>query len=321
MKIAIDFDDVVVDTMKAFLNEWNKGRTIWSPRYLHRKNITNWNLPSLLGVPVETVKMIYDERINYSRVEFIDGAVEAILKLRDTGHQVVILSANDRYRDIRDALNRGGLQNVPLKAGEKHKAGYCRDKGIDVLVEDRPSYLKGAVTVGVHAIRFIQPWNNMGEAWGSSADVNPGLKHNARNWGDVTRIIYDMSLGKTLATLEMVKGPRLFGKQVPPLKSVDIDGPKIGDVVANEYGAKQTKIAGDYTLLPPLALKEVAIVLEEGAAKYGVGNWEKLSIDEVLNHVYAHLIEYGQKANTEDLSHAACRILMALQLQIEQEDK
>ena len=93
--------------------------------------------------------------------------------------------------------------------------------------------------------------------------------------------------------------------------------PSADEVVTNAAGAKQSKIDGRFDLLPALAVKEVAVVLAEGEAKYGKDNWKGLSIDEINNHVYNHLLDYQQDANTEDLSHAACRILMALQLHLE----
>lgn len=324
MKIAVDFDDVIVDTMELFIEEWNRKYHLPFAPYLKRNQIYTWNLPRQLGCEPSVVRGVY-EVLDYSNVRTFEAAVAFINKLRDDGHSVIVLSSNPRFEDLRNWMSSHGLQRVALKAGIGNKAGWLRDNDYDILIDDRPTYLKGATTVGAHAIRFLQPWNKSMErdGWG-----NTDWDHSAITWDDVYKVIQEIIVIRLaekvsklrrgeLPNLDVVSKVQTGGVNFGQGNDVKIGTPVVGQVVANKHGAKQTKIAGDYTLLPPLAVKEVAIVLEEGAAKYGVGNWEKLSIDEILNHVYAHLIEYGQEANTDDLSHAACRILMALQLHIE----
>lgn len=87
--------------------------------------------------------------------------------------------------------------------------------------------------------------------------------------------------------------------------------------VTNAAGGKQSDVGVRMDLVPPKALLQVAQVLKHGAEKYGEKNWESLSIPEILNHVLVHLYGYLD-GNTEDdhLGHAACRILMALELDL-----
>ena len=310
MNIAIDFDDVIVDTISEFIGLWNRRKSIWAPSYLTRNAITNWHLPSILKVPDERIRELFDA-IDYDRAAFMSGAVEGILKLKDDGHFVTVLTANKRYRDIRDALNSAGLQSVNLAHGVGNKAGYCRDNDIDVLVEDRPSYLKGAVTVCVHAIRFVQPWNRFAFA----THGNSEYAHTAGSWGMVLEIIGNLAKKKLVA--EIASLTLQSEAQVIKVAKQSVED----EVITNANGAKQSKINGRFDLLPSLAVKEVAMVLAEGEAKYGKDNWKGLSIDEINNHVYNHLLDYQQEPNLEDLSHAATRILMALQLHIERLDK
>lgn len=314
MKIAVDFDDVIVDTMVEFLKTWNKtfhgDDTV---NYLTRNRVNNWNLPDLLNVPVGVIKEIYAS-IEYALVPEIYNAAATMNRLRRDGHELVVLSANPDYKALRRKLNMLGLQKIRLQEGIGHKAGWCRDNNIDVMVEDRPKYLKGCVTVGVHAIRFIQQWNRMPGGFG-----NPPYEHNAHSWAQVYQVIQQIDRTTPVSP----KSPKDFFLKVgdrPKVKVQDFFKEPVEDeVVTNANGAKQSFIAGRYDLLPHLAIKEVAKVLGEGAEKYGVDNWRGLSIDEILNHVYNHTVDYLVEANTEDLSHAACRILMALQLQIEAE--
>ena len=167
MKIAIDFDDVIVDTVSLFLVEWN---TRHPHGYVKRNQINNWNMPQVLNAPSHVIRGVF-ETINYSDVKAVEGAVKSIRALLSLGHQVLVLSSNPRYDDIRKWLSQNGLQKVGLFAGIGHKADFLRTHNVDVFIEDRPSYLKASVTVGVKTIRFETPWNvplqnGCGNEWG-----------------------------------------------------------------------------------------------------------------------------------------------------------
>jgi 5'(3')-deoxyribonucleotidase len=278
MKIAVDFDDVLVNTMEQFLHTFNDGR----PQHLRvlRKDITDWYLPPILGVPNDEVRDNYAS-IDYDEVRPMSVMAKHIMTAWvNSGHKVFVLSANQRRDAIRKKLNDMGLQQFPLVI-EGNKAGWCRENYVDVLIDDRPAYLKGAETVGTIAIRFSQFWNQESDA-----------EFSALTWNEVSALI------------DLIAGDK-----------------EDDTVVVNENGAKQSRIDGRFDLIPARALKEVAKVYAEGADKYGEDNWKGLSIDEINNHVYNHLYCYQEEANAEDLSHAACRILMALQLHLEELDK
>ena len=90
------------------------------------------------------------------------------------------------------------------------------------------------------------------------------------------------------------------------------------DVITNAQGGSQHKILGRYDLLPPKALDLVAAVLEYGAETYGVRNWEKIPPEDHLNHALAHVFtalrHTSKRKQKEELSHAACRVLFALDM-------
>lgn len=91
-------------------------------------------------------------------------------------------------------------------------------------------------------------------------------------------------------------------------------------VSTNVAGGKQSHITRAYTLVPPNALAEVASVLHSGAQKYGVDNWKLIHVDDHLNHVVNHIFLYLAGNEMEHhLSHAATRMMMALELLIEEE--
>lgn len=93
-------------------------------------------------------------------------------------------------------------------------------------------------------------------------------------------------------------------------------GPEAPTVV-NECGGKQSHSPFRCDLLPPLATLFVARVLQQGAAKYGEENWRKISIRDHLNHLLVHVCAWlaGDRSDRH-LGHAACRALMALELEL-----
>lgn len=99
-------------------------------------------------------------------------------------------------------------------------------------------------------------------------------------------------------------------------------------VITNERGGSQSDIGARFDLIPPLALTQVAEVLHRGAAKYGENNWRKIDTVDHVNHAIAHLygwlaaytVEQESEA-VEELSHAATRLLFALELEALQDEE
>jgi hypothetical protein len=94
-----------------------------------------------------------------------------------------------------------------------------------------------------------------------------------------------------------------------------------GDTYTNDKGGKQTKLKARMDLLPAEALLSVGLVLERGS-KYGEENWHATTIAENLNHAQLHLQRFraGDRGEAH-LSHAACRVLFALWLEIRDRKK
>ena len=82
-----------------------------------------------------------------------------------------------------------------------------------------------------------------------------------------------------------------------------------------ENGAKRDSIPERFDLIPMAALRECAEVMAEGARRYGDDNWRGLPLREMLNHGMRHLALYMSGDRSEPhLSHAACNLLMAMEV-------
>lgn len=64
---------------------------------------------------------------------------------------------------------------------------------------------------------------------------------------------------------------------------------------------------GRYDLIPPEALKRLALVYERGAKKYGENNWQKgINLSRYIDSAIRHIYNYMEGDKEEDhLAHAA----------------
>jgi len=99
-----------------------------------------------------------------------------------------------------------------------------------------------------------------------------------------------------------------------------IEGVNHGEITTNTQGGKQSRLDYRFDLIDAKAMFELAKVMHEGAQKYERDNWRKISIDEHINHAFAHLWAYmAGDEQDEHLSHAMCRCHMALAVSIQEE--
>jgi hypothetical protein len=93
-------------------------------------------------------------------------------------------------------------------------------------------------------------------------------------------------------------------------------------IETNANGGRQSRLAERTDLLPPAAVLAVARVLKGGAAKYGDRNWRLIGVREHLNHALTHAYKYlAGDAEEPHLHNAACRLMMALEIELVGMDK
>jgi len=90
-------------------------------------------------------------------------------------------------------------------------------------------------------------------------------------------------------------------------------------ITTNARGGQNSDIGVRYDLIPPLAIKELAQVLEEGAKKYFEWNWIRVDINDHINHALNHTFNFLRNSSVEEISHAFCRLGMALELILRKE--
>jgi hypothetical protein len=83
----------------------------------------------------------------------------------------------------------------------------------------------------------------------------------------------------------------------------------------NEHGGQQSKIEGRFDLIPPIAMLELAKIMEYGAKRYAPNNWRKIPLEDHINHMLMHLFAYnGGDRQDDHLGHALARAAMAVEI-------
>ena len=97
-------------------------------------------------------------------------------------------------------------------------------------------------------------------------------------------------------------------------------------IEVNDLGGQGSKTERLFTAVDPAAMDALAYVLYKGAQKYARDNWRSCPTDEHLNHALRHLNIYleltrapwlRREEGTEHLSHAFCRLMMALAVHLQ----
>ncbi len=88
------------------------------------------------------------------------GAVETVRAWHESGHFIHITS--HRAAASHDATERW-LRQIALPFDELYcsydKLSRCREIGVDVLIDDSPVNLEGALEAGITAATLLHPWN------------------------------------------------------------------------------------------------------------------------------------------------------------------
>lgn len=108
---------------------------------------------------VECIHETHSER-NILEAEPYPRAVETVARWHDEGHWIHITShrAADAHGATAEWLDRIGLPYDDLHCSYD-KITRARELGIDVLVDDSPVNLLGALEAGIKGATIVHPWN------------------------------------------------------------------------------------------------------------------------------------------------------------------
>jgi len=178
MRIAVDIDSTLHDY-------WDVLSDISVRRFgveLPYEEQLTWGLTRLRPEQLALcIKESYSEERILAGVPY-PGAVEAVRAWRELGHSVYV--ASNRASDCREAtatwLRTIGVPFDELLCSSNKLAG-CVELGVELLIDDSPMSIAGALQRGILAATIVHPWN---EEVCEEEDVIC-----ARDWHELTRLL------------------------------------------------------------------------------------------------------------------------------------
>ena len=168
MRIGIDFDEVVADSVATIIKLHNEQyRTSFK-----REEVTKYHVDEVWGGTKEEWRQKLDEFFSTKNAKHLDpvaGSIPAMDALKRAGHELYVITA--RSDDDIEATELWLKMHFPKTFKNVHygnswypekkklKSEMCKENGIEVMVDDRMSVAQDCGPAGIRVLLFDQPWN------------------------------------------------------------------------------------------------------------------------------------------------------------------
>ena len=168
MKIGIDLDDTLGQSMKAFAAFSND-------RYktnLKIEDMKVYDLEKIINLSKEgTIKRLneFHDTFYGKKIEPFDGAVETLKKLKKNNELYIVTSRGNDMRGITEKWVGKNFPNIFIgiyftnefvySNAKMTKKTVCNNFGIDILIEDNLGYAAGCMAPNRKILLFDRPWN------------------------------------------------------------------------------------------------------------------------------------------------------------------
>ena len=172
LRIGVDIDDVLLNLISEFLIHYNQQYS----SELTLDEIHSYSLGKVIGISFEKAVGLFYEFYETDSFKYglypVNGAVEGIARLKQNG---IILEAITARPEILREITHKQLDKyfsnsfekihiMDLSSKEnlgrgKGKHEICLERGIEVMIDDRPETVKDCAKAGIQGILYEQPWN------------------------------------------------------------------------------------------------------------------------------------------------------------------
>lgn len=160
MKIALDLDDTLVDTVAAVLDwlESSRGYRIKEER------LVGYQLGANPSQTEALVNAFHAERADRN-IAALEGALEASRRLRDGGFELVVVTSRKpdiapQTIDLVERLFPKTFADIYTVGDQPDKSATLRAIGANLLIDDNFRHVHRAAAAGVSSILFRDlPWN------------------------------------------------------------------------------------------------------------------------------------------------------------------
>ncbi len=154
LKIALDFDSVLSDTMVRWVQLFNEKRNT----NLTKTDVVSWTFWNDFGISIDEAFGIFEKAWsdwkNLPSTE--DNIVDSVKKLANISYVDIVTDVRESHLQyIKMWLNDKGIiyENFVSSNGTKTNLDY------DVFIDDSPSIAQKASQIGKICLLYDQPWN------------------------------------------------------------------------------------------------------------------------------------------------------------------
>ena len=158
MKIGIDIDGVLLDTIPAFLELVNKDKgTAFT-----KADITEYHFGDIIGISDDEM-WEYFKKVDNSKLPLCDPQAKSWIDfLRKRGQEIIVITCNEEPRatQLRDRLRALEIQmdNFIAIGPNVSKLETIREYNVDYMIDDSIRNLD-QVSTDCFPIMYAQPWN------------------------------------------------------------------------------------------------------------------------------------------------------------------
>ena len=180
MKLGVDLDDVLGEYVPTFLSWFNQKYD----KNVYINDINDWDLSKPLGVTKKETSRLIKEFAKSKEFDVIPPVLNARAVLETLGYKNHLITARHPimlYKTKSWVDEYFGDLFDTVITGVKNKSVYCRDNGIDVMIDDNFAAIEGCVRNGTKGIIMNKPWN-----WQYTTPENCDR---ANNWANIYQIL------------------------------------------------------------------------------------------------------------------------------------
>jgi uncharacterized HAD superfamily protein len=207
MKIGIDIDDVLADSLPHYTRAFNQ-------RFGLQIDLSDaaWRIfDRFPRISHQEADDFFSELIEagfFSSRPLLPGAKEAVESLAKEGHRLFIITGRAPQDEAVTKSWLGGVGLLPRfdavihKAREpvdRHKSGAASELELDIFIEDELAVATAVAEAAIPVLLFDRPWNQ---------GVLPGNVRRVRSWTEALIRIADLNGGEGKRRAGGIFGPR-----------------------------------------------------------------------------------------------------------------
>lgn len=187
--IAVDCDDVLVETAPPILNNYNKTYgTHLELKDMYSRDLKVWDVPDSATAIARVEDYLKTDE--YRRQPPLREAIEVTKRLAKQ-HELHIVTGRTEFlavatQDMLDRYFSGIFQSIEFTGffgnRARSKADVCKQFNADVLIDDHLHHAEAVANVGIDVLLFGNyPWNR--------TDTLPANMHRVKDWYAIEKLL------------------------------------------------------------------------------------------------------------------------------------